>query len=69
MTKALAIVVRKNDDAQRKLNELMRLVDVWMREHELKLATQRTEITLLTHHQVPTEIDASFDPDELSLYL
>ena len=36
------------------LNQFMRRVRIWMEEHGLSLATEKTEMVLLTRRRIPT---------------
>lgn len=40
------ISTRDADDAQPKLNQIMRMVSCWMEDHSLSFATEKTEISL-----------------------
>ena len=44
----LVITVKNLEEAQRKLDAAMRHILSWLREHSLQLATQKSEIVLLT---------------------
>lgn len=53
---AAVIVAPNTDDAQKILNEVKRRVGFWLEEHYLDLATENTEIVLLTRGRTPTII-------------
>ena len=44
---AAVITARDAEEAQRMLNQVMRRVRIWMEEHGLTLAMEKTEICLL----------------------
>ena len=46
---------------QKRLNLVMRQINLWMGEHGLQLAIPKTEIALLTHQKVSTDIDVNMD--------
>ena len=50
----LVITVRNLEEAQRKLDVAMRRILNWLREHSLQLATQKSEIVLLTRKRIDT---------------
>ena len=50
----LVITVRNLEEAQRKLDVAMRRILNWLREHSLQLATQNSEIVLLTRKWIDT---------------
>lgn len=52
---AAVIIARDMQDAQRKLNQIMRRVSRWLHDHGLNLATEKTELVLLTRRQIPTD--------------
>lgn len=54
---AALVRARNTDDAQRKLNQVMRRILTWMEEHDLSLATEKTEIVIITPSRMPTDID------------
>jgi len=58
---ALAIAAEGMELAQQTLNEVMRLIHLWIEGHGLQLAIPKTEIVVLTHRRIPTEIDIHFD--------
>lgn len=50
-----AVVLAGNmGSAQIKLNQVMRRVTAWLEEHRLDLATEKTEIVLLTTNRIPS---------------
>lgn len=51
---AAIIISRTSEEAQLKLNQTMRRVEMWMQEHSLILATHKTEIVVLTKRRIPT---------------
>lgn len=50
------VVARDTDEAQRKLNQIMIRIQTWMSDHGLRLATEKTELLILTRKHMPTEI-------------
>lgn len=50
---AVVITARSSEIAQLKLNQVMRRVSFWMKEHGLELAILKTEIVLLTKRRIP----------------
>lgn len=50
------IVARDTNEAQRKLNQIMIRTQTWMSDHGLRLATEKTELIILTRKHMPTEI-------------
>ena len=50
----LVITVRNLEEAQRKLDEAMRRILNWLREHSLQLATHKSEKVLLTRKRIDT---------------
>lgn len=50
------IVARTTEEAQIRLNQVMRRVSSWMHTHGLELAEAKTEIVLLTKKRIPTII-------------
>lgn len=54
---AAVITARDTDDAQRRLHQVMRRVYSWMEDHGLMLATEKTEIVLLTRRRIPTILE------------
>lgn len=53
---AATITARNMEEAQMKLNQVMRRVCRWMEEHGLALALQKTEIVILTTKRIETSI-------------
>jgi hypothetical protein len=62
---AAVIVARDVQRAQWKLNQLMRLVSGWMEEHGLSLATEKTEIVMMTGRRIPTLTDFLVSADTI----
>lgn len=56
---AAVITARDTEDAQRRLNQVMRRVCTWVGDHGLSLATEKTEIVLLTRRRIPTNIQVN----------
>ncbi|KAL7723971.1 hypothetical protein ACLKA6_017962 [Drosophila palustris] len=54
---AAVITARNTDYAQRKLTQVMIRVNNWLDSRGLKLATEKTELLLITRRQIPTEVD------------
>lgn len=54
---AALIVARDVPEAQRRLNQVMIRTMSWMESRGLKLATEKTELILLTRRHIPLEID------------
>ena len=53
----VAVLSARNiEKAQWKLNQVMRLVNRWMDNHALDLATQKTELLLITGKRIPKRI-------------
>lgn len=53
---AALVAARTVDQAQIKLNRVMRLVNNWMESHGLTLALGKTEVVVLTKKRIPTVI-------------
>jgi hypothetical protein len=53
---AAVITARDTGDIQRKLNQVMRRIGSWLNNHGLSLATEKTELVLLTRRQICTEV-------------
>jgi hypothetical protein len=53
---AAVITERDAQLAQWRLNQVMRLVEDWMKDHGLQLAVSKTEIVMLTRRRIPTII-------------
>lgn len=54
---AAIITARDTTEAQRKLNQVMLRTQAWLDSHGLKLATEKTELLLLTRKHVPLEVE------------
>ena len=53
----VAVISARNiEKAQWKLNQVMRLVNRWMENHGLDMATQKTELLLITGKRIPKRI-------------
>lgn len=53
---AAVISTRNTEEAQRKVNQVMRRCNSWLHKHGLTLATEKTELLLLTRRQINTEV-------------
>ena len=62
---AAVIVARDVQRAQWKLNQTMRLISRWMEDHGLSLATEKTEIVMMTGRRIPTLIDFRVDAETI----
>lgn len=58
---AAVISARDTEEAERKLKQVMIRVKTWMDSHGLSLATQKTELLLLTRRHIATEIALNVD--------
>jgi len=54
---AAIITARHAEDAQRKLNQVMLRTKTWLDSHGLKLATEKTELLIITRKHIPVEVD------------
>ncbi len=54
---AAIITARDTEDARRKLNQVMIRAQMWLDAKGLKLATEKTELVLLTKKHIPTIVD------------
>lgn len=54
---AAVISARDSEEAKRKLRQVMIRTMAWLDSHGLRLATQKTEVLLLTRRHIPVEID------------
>lgn len=54
---AAVITARDTEEAQRKLNQVMLRTQAWLDSHGLKLATEKTELLLLTKKHIPLEVE------------
>lgn len=54
---AAVITARNTIEAQRKVNQVMIRVQLWMTSQGLKLATEKTEILLITRRQIPLQVE------------
>lgn len=63
---AAVITARNVEEAQRKLNQVMLRTSSWLRAHGLSLATEKTEIVLLTRKRIPTITDFQVGVDVIS---
>jgi len=52
---AAVITARNIEEAERKLSQVMIRTQTWMNEHALKLATEKTELLILTKKHIPIE--------------
>ncbi|XP_046417448.1 uncharacterized protein LOC124178256 [Neodiprion fabricii] len=62
---AAVIVERTPDLAQYALNQTMRRVRRWMTDHGLQLATEKTELVLLTRRRIPKTLRMTVGTDEI----
>lgn len=62
---AAVITERSPELAQYKLNQTMRRVGRWMTDHGLRLATEKTELVLLTRRRIPTRLHMTVGTDEI----
>uniref|UniRef100_T1H9W9 Reverse transcriptase domain-containing protein n=1 Tax=Rhodnius prolixus TaxID=13249 RepID=T1H9W9_RHOPR len=53
---AAIIVARDVEDAQLRLNQVMRRTQSWMEDHELELATEKTDVLMITRRHIPTNV-------------
>lgn len=60
---AAVITARDTESAQRTLNQVMRKTMSWMEDHGLALATEKTEVVLLTKKRIPTIVDFRIDTE------
>lgn len=63
---AAVIKGRNVEDVTRKLRQVMIRVKTWLGSRGLQLATQKTELLLLTRKHMPVEIDIRIDEDVLA---
>lgn len=63
---AAVIKARTTDEAQGKLRQVMIRTRAWLNDHGLELATQKTELLLLTRRHIPTEIEIDILEETLS---
>lgn len=63
---AAVILARDIHQAQLKLNQVMRRVTRWMKEHGLSLATEKTEIVILTKKRIPTIVPLQVGTDTIT---
>lgn len=63
---AAVISARDTEEAERKLRQIMIRTQTWLDAHGLSLATQKTELLLLTRRHIPTTID--FNIGETTLH-
>lgn len=54
---AAVISARDSEEAKRKLRQVMIRTETWLDSHGLQLATQKTEVLLLTRRHIPVEIN------------
>lgn len=60
------IIARNTEEAQRRLNQVMIRVKSWLDTHGLSLATEKTEIVLLTRRQIPTIVEMEVGPQTIT---
>lgn len=58
---AAVIKARDTNEAQMKLRQVMIRTRTWLKDHGLELATQKTELLLLTRCHIPLEVDMQVD--------
>lgn len=63
---AAVIQARNTEDAERRLRQVMIRTKSWLHDHGLELATQKTELLLLTRRQIPTVVDMTVDDVTIS---
>lgn len=54
---AAVITARNMTEAQSKLNQVMLRTKSWLDSHNLKLATEKTELLIITRKHIPLEVD------------
>ena len=54
---AAVIAGRTLDELRRKLNQVMIRCNQWLDTHGLKLATEKTELVLITQKRIPLNVD------------
>lgn len=54
---AAVITARNMEEAQSKLNQAMLRTKSWLDSHNLKLATEKTELLIITGKHIPLEVD------------
>lgn len=54
---AAVIAARNMEEAQSKLNQVMLRTKLWLDSHSLKLATEKTELLIITRKHIPVEVD------------
>ena len=54
---AAVIVARNMEEVRRKLNQVMMRTQSWLEDRGLQLATEKTELILLTRQHIPLELD------------
>ncbi|KAH8375738.1 hypothetical protein KR093_008377, partial [Drosophila rubida] len=61
----IAAIIKARDmtEAQRKLNQVMMRAMAWFKTHGLKLATEKTEIIILTKRHIPLEVNMHVSDD------
>lgn len=59
------ILARNAEQAQWKLNQVLRRVTGWMSDHGLELAANKTEIVMITRKRIPTIIPMQVVTDEI----
>nr|AMS38369.1 hypothetical protein [Bactrocera tryoni] len=62
---AAVITARDTEEARRKLNQVMIRTQAWLDSHNLQLATEKTELLLLTNKHIPLEISMHTTTDIL----
>ena len=54
---AAVIAGRDIEEIQRKLNQVMKRTKAWLDEHYLKLATEKTELVIITRRHMPLTVE------------
>lgn len=54
---AAVITARNMEEAQSKLNQVMLRTKAWLDSHSLRLATEKTELLIITRKRIPLEVD------------
>lgn len=62
---AAVIRARSISEAQGRLRQVMIRTGAWLSAHGLQLATQKTELLLLTRRHIPTEVEMHIDNEKI----
>ena len=61
----VVITARDTESAQNKLSIIMRRVSIWMENHGLDLAMEKTELVVVTRKHIPTIIPMQVGTEEI----